>query len=114
MIDFIVDILIKPFFSEKLRVLKYYDQRYTAERLLASSSNRRMKKGLSLLFGLAVSYPYRVQEVINEITTFLRQSFPQGKPVQPQHKELLELGIRSLTAIPRLDQNGFPYDFAIH
>jgi len=114
MIDFIVEILIKPFFSEKLRVLKYYDQKYTAERLLASSSPRKMKKGLSLLFELAVSYPYRVQAVINEISTFLRQSFPQEKPIHSQHKEVLELGIRSLTAMPRVDQNRFPYDFDIH
>jgi hypothetical protein len=114
MIDFIVEILIKPFFSEKLRVLKYYDQKYTAKRLLSSSGSRKMKKGLSLLFELANSYPYRVQEIINEITSFLRQNFPQERPVDSQQKEVLELGIRSLTAISRLDQNGFPYNFDIH
>jgi hypothetical protein len=114
MFDFIVEMLIKPFFSEKLRVLKYYDQKYTAQRLLAGPRPHRQKKGLSLLFELAVSYPYRVQEVITAITAFLRQGFPQGKPINPQYKEVLELGIRSLTAIPRLDQNGFPYDFDIH
>lgn len=90
MIDFILEILLKPFFSEKLRVLKYYDQKYTAKRLLSSSSSRKMKKGLSLLFELATSYPYRVQEIINEITEFLRQKFPQGNPVNTQQKEVLE------------------------
>lgn len=114
MIDFIVDILMKPFFSEKLQVLKYCDQKSTAKRLLASPSPPRAKKGLSLLFELAVSYPYRVQEVINTITAFLRRSFPQEKPVSPQQKEVLELGIRSLAAIPRLDPNGFAYDLDIH
>jgi hypothetical protein len=62
MIDFIVEILIKPFFSEKLRGLKYYDQQYTTEPLLAKADPNAKKKGLSLLFELAVSYPYRVQE----------------------------------------------------
>lgn len=114
MIDFIVETLIRPFFNEKLRVLKYYDQKHTAKRLLSSSGSRHMIKGLSLLLELANSYPYRVQEVINEITSFLRQTFPQGQPVDSQRKGVLELGIRSLTAIPRLDQNGFPYDFDIH
>jgi hypothetical protein len=114
MIDFIVEILIKPFFSEKLRVLKYYDQKRTTKRLLASSNADRMKKGLSLLFELAVSYPYRVQEVINGITAFLRKRFPQEEPIHQQKKEVLEMGIRSLTAIPRLDHNGFPYNFDIH
>ena len=114
MIDFIVEILIKPFLSEKLRVLKYFDQKRTAKRLLRSSRSRQVKKGLSLLFELAISYPYRVQEIIKEITAFLRESFPQEKPVNSQQKEVLEFAIRSLTAIPRLDQNGFPYDFDIH
>jgi hypothetical protein len=114
MIDFIVEILIKPFLIEKLRVLKYYDQKRTAQRLLSSSRPRTVKKGLSLLFELAISYPYRVQEIIQEITAFLRKGFPQEKPVDSQQKEVLEFAIRSLTAIPRLDQNGFPYDFDIH
>jgi len=114
MIDFIVEILIKPFFSEKLRVLKYYDQKYTAERLLENTDPNKMKKGLSLLFELAVSYPYRVQEVINLITAFLRKTFPQEKAIAPQHSEVLEFGIRSLASVPRLDQNGFPYNFDIH
>jgi len=114
MIDFIVEILIKPFFSEKLRVFKYYDQKHTAQRLLASSNPDRMKKGLSLLFELAVSYPYRVQEIIDEITAFLCQNFPQEEMIDPSCKEVLELGVRSLLAIPRLDQNGFPYNFDIH
>jgi len=114
MINFIVEILIKPFFSEKLRVLKYYDQKYTAERLLANLDPNKKKKGLSLLFELAVSYPYRVQEVINLITSFLRKTFPQEKPIDPQHIEILELGIRSLASIPRVDKNGFPYNFDIH
>ncbi len=114
MIDFIVEMLIKPFFSEKLRVLKYYDQKRTAERLLAGPNPDRMKKGLSLLFELAVSYPYRVQEVINKITAFLRTNYPQERPIHPKYKEVLEFGIRSLTAVPRLDGNGFPYNFDIH
>jgi hypothetical protein len=114
MIDFIVEFLIKPFFSEKLRVLKYYDQKYTAKRLLGNSHPHKIKKGISLLFELAISYPYRVQEIINEITAFLRQRFPQEKQVHPEDKELLELGIRSLAAISRLDSNGFPYDFDLH
>lgn len=114
MIDFIVEILIKPFFSEKLRVLKYYDQKYTAERLIEHSDPNKKKKGLSLLFELAVSYPYRVQEVINLITGFLRKTFPQENAIDPQHSEVLEFGIRSLASIPRLDQNSFPYNFDIH
>ncbi len=114
MIDFIVEVLIKPFFSEKLRVLKYYDQKHTAKKLLKRSDYRHMRKGLSLLFELAVSYPYRIQEVINEITAFLRDNFPQEKQINPQHREVLEMGIRSLSAIPRLDQNGFPYNLDIH
>ena len=73
-----------------------------------------MKKGLSLLFELAVSYPYRAQEVIDTIAGLLRQAFPQEEHVAPDRKEVLELGIRSLTAIPRLDENGFPRNFDIH
>lgn len=114
MIDFIIETLIKPFFSEKLRVLKYYDQKYTAERLLEKSDQNKKKKGLSLLFELAVSYPYRVQEIINLITAFLRKNFPQEKSIDPQYVEFLEFGIRSLASIPRVDQNGFPYNLDIH
>ena len=114
MIDFIVEMLIKPFFSEKLRVIKYYDQKYTAERLLNNSDPNKKKKGLSLLFELAISYPYRVQEVINLITAFLRKNFPQENAIDPQHSEVLEFGVRSLASIPRLDQNGFPYNFDVH
>lgn len=114
MIDFIVETLIKPFFSEKLRVLKYYDQKYTAERLLEKVDPNKKKRGLSLLFELAVSYPYRVQEVINLITAFLRKNFPQEKSIDPQYVEVLDFGIRSLVSIPRLDQNGFPYDLDLH
>ena len=114
MIDFIVEILIKPFFSEKLRVIKYYDQKFTAERLLTSSDPNKTKKGLSLLFELALSYPYRVQEVINLITAFLRNNFPQDKPIDKENMEVVEFGIRSLAAIPRMDRNGFPYNFDIH
>lgn len=114
LMDLFVEFLIKPFFSEKIRVIKYYDQKYTAERLLASGDSDRMKKGLSLLFELAVSYPYRVQEVINVITAFLRESFPQGQQPDPRHSSILELGLRSLAAMPRIDQNGFPYNFDIH
>lgn len=114
MIDFILDILIKPFFSEKLRVLKYYDQKQSAKRLLLSSGSSQIEKGLSLLFELANSYPYRAQEIINEITLFLRQSFPQENPVDLRRKRVLELSIRSLAAISRLDQNGYPYNIDIH
>ncbi len=114
MIDFIVEILLKPFFSEKLRVFKYYDQKRTAERLLAGSDPGGMKKGLSLLFELGVSYPYRVQEVINKITGFLREKFSQEEPTRAELKDVLEFGIRSLTSMPRLDMNGFPYNIDIH
>ena len=114
MIDFIVEMLIKPFFSEKLRVFKYYDQKHTAQRLLTGSNPDSQKKGLSLLFELAVSYPYRVQEVTNIIAAYLRKGFPQDHPVDPHYKEVLEFGMRSLTAIPRLDGNDFPYNFDLH
>lgn len=113
-IELFIELLIKPFFSEKIRVLKYYDQKNTAARLLASDDSSRMKKGLSLLFELAVSYPLRVQEVINEITSFLRKSFPQEKQTPPQYMEILELGLRSLAAMPHFDQNGFPYNVDLH
>jgi hypothetical protein len=49
MIDFILDILIKPFFSEKLRVLKYYDQKQSANRLILSSGSSQIEKGLSVI-----------------------------------------------------------------
>lgn len=114
LMDLFVEFLIKPFFSEKIRVIKYYDQKHTASRLLASGNPDRVKKGLSLLFELAVSYPYRVQEVINEITAFLRESFPQDQQPDPRYTDILESGLRSLTAMPRIDQNGFPYNFDIH
>lgn len=112
--EFIVETLIKPFFSEKLRVIKYYDQKHTAGRLLSSPNAARRRKGLALLFELATSYPYRVQEIVDQITAFLRDKFPQGIPLDPLQKEVLEFGLRSLTAIPRLDPNGFPYNFDIH
>ncbi|MSM40670.1 MAG: hypothetical protein GJT30_13730 [Geobacter sp.] len=114
LMDLFVEFLIKPFFSEKIRVIKYYDQKQTAARLLASGNPGRMKKGLSLLFELALSYPYRVQEVINDITTFLRDTFPQDRQPIPGHTDILESGLRSLVAMPRVDQNGFPYNFDIH
>jgi len=114
MIDFLVEILIKPFFNEKLRVFKYYDQKCTAQRMLRNANPNKKRKGLSLLSELAISYPYRVQEIINEITSFLRMSFPQDMPINKELKDIVELALRSLTSIPRLDQNGFPYNFDIH
>ncbi|MBI4873695.1 MAG: pentapeptide repeat-containing protein [Acidobacteria bacterium] len=114
MVDFLINTLLKPFFAERMRVLKYFSQRATAEALLTSSSPSLLKKGLSLLFELAISYPYKRQEVVNQVTEFLRTKFPQDSPVSGPDKDVLESGLRSLAALPRLDQNGYPFNFDIH
>ena len=114
MLDFLMDVFFKPFFKEKLRVVKYISQKATAEQLLQSDTPLLLKKGLSLLFELAISYPYRRQEIINSITAFLRRKFPQDVPVPKGSWEVLELGVRSLSSAPRLDENGFPLNFDIH
>lgn len=114
MIDFLVDVFLKPFFAERMRVVKYYSQRETAEALLTSDRPTLLKKGLSLLFELTISYPYRRQEIVNRTTDFLRREFPQNLPTPPRLAEVLELGIRSLASMPRLDENGFPLNFDIH
>lgn len=113
--DLFVELLIKPFFSEKLRVIKYYDQKSTALRLLRNAKIARRKKGLALLFELTTSYPYQVQELVDEITSFIRRSFPQDAAIESdERRDLLRFALRSLAAMPRLDGNGFPHNFDLH
>lgn len=99
---------------ERIRVVKYFSQKKSAQALLNRSQATLLKKGLSLLFELAVSYPNHRQEVINLMTEFLRQRFKQDLPFPADQKDVLEAGIRALTSMPRLDENGFPLNFDVH
>jgi len=86
MLKLVTDVLLKPYFDEKLRAFKY--QQYF------SYADRRLKKGkkgctaqatraLGIMAELARNYPHRLQEVIDSICRFIRKNGRRTEHMTP-------------------------------
>lgn len=110
------ELILKPFFSEKIRVIKYDSQLQLIKsvKLVQSADPQKNIEGISLLQELAISYPYKRQELINFLQEYLRKTFPQNKEIDKKYLPVLEHAIRTITTIPRHDDNGYPLNIDIH
>ena len=108
------EFILKPFFSEKIRVIKYESQWIRAVDLLRSSDPEENIGGISLFQELALSYPYKRQVIINTLQNYLMDAYPQDKEINKNYLKVLEQAIRTITTIPRHDDNGFPLNIDIH
>jgi hypothetical protein len=102
------DILLQPYLTAQLRTLAFDKQFTYSEKLLALNKPDKARKAISILVELGFEYPYRRQEVVDRLCCYLREAFPQNRPVAEQWFPILLLGIRSVTGLPRNDVNGQP------
>jgi uncharacterized protein YjbI with pentapeptide repeats len=100
------DVLIRPYLTAKLRSAAYQIQIAYSGKLLESGEPDQSERAIAILVELGMDYSYRRQEVVDRICSFLRTSFPQNRDVMPEWLPVLNLGIRSLTSLPRYDVNG--------
>lgn len=111
---YVTELIVKPFFTEKIRVLRYDSQLRSSLSLMDSADPGRKIAGVSLLQELAISYPHKRQEMVKRLSQFLRDLFPQAKGSDPRYIPVLEHGLRVITTIPRQDDNGHPLHIDLH
>ncbi len=133
MIDFllspITDVILKPYLDEKFRALKYQQYLTYAQKLLghkktvslgkqtprkkARSTLRKdianAERGIGTLAELARSYPYNLQEIIDVLTSFIREKWHKNNAISDEWNPVLVKGLRILAAFPKKDHNGWPY-----
>ncbi len=122
--DKMIEGIISPFVAETVRVLKYELQERRSRRMLCpDASAQQVIKGVMLLTELARSYPYRRQDLVEQAQSFLRRRFPQDRALAPRATptdpppplaRAVAAGIRCLTSLPRLDENGQPLYLDFH
>lgn len=109
LLKLVSDVLLKPYFDEKLRALKYDRYFKYAVRLLAENDVDRACQGLAVLAELARTYAYRTQEVISAICDFLKRRWAKSQPFDASWNRALVAGLRILSALPKKDSNEHPY-----
>ena len=114
MLKLLSDVLLKPYLTAKIKVLTYKTQLAYAERLLAWAEVEKVEKAIAVLTELGSDYPYRRQEIVDKICSYLRHTFPQDKEVDRQWLPILRFGIRSVASLPRYDVNGQPLNIDLH
>lgn len=126
----IIESAITPFIHETARVIKYKVQDRRAQRLLHDEAGSdQVTKGVMILTELARSYPQQRQDLVDRIQAFMRRRFPQNEsqgsprkspepdaPVPAPSPLAASVGfaLRSITALPRLDENGQPLYLDFH
>lgn len=125
---------IASYVDEKLRAVKY--QRYSnyARGILSRDGNqnssadfkhiyfaardyfferdeiKQATKALGVLTELARNYPYRTQEIIDEICLFVRKKWNKRQDaVGKDWSSVLALALRILAGFPKKDQNQYPF-----
>jgi len=133
MLNLLNDVLLRPYFDEKLRALKY--QKYfayahdilhpeeaskspsglkevlaaTFPSLFEQDEVQRACKALGILAELARNYPYRVQEIIDEICSFVRIRWHKDRPYAEKWNAALVAALKILFSLPKKDLNQHPY-----
>lgn len=109
MLSLITDVLLKPYFDEKLRALKYSEYFDYAGRLLKKADPGKAGKGLAVLAELARNYPYRTQELIDAVCSYLKKRWSKQAPYDEDWNGVLGSGLRILAGFPKKDVNQHPY-----
>ena len=108
-LNLVSDVLLKPYFDEKLRALKYEKYFEYAGRLLAGDDAQKARKGLGILAELARNYPYRTQDIIDEICSFIKTRWSKERSYDEAWNGVLHSGLRILAGLPKKDHNQHPY-----
>jgi uncharacterized protein YjbI with pentapeptide repeats len=129
----IVEKSIVPYVDEKVRAVRYqrnfnyaqdilnYDQSQKGLRVwktllltglihaLERDKLSKTEKSLGIMAELARNYPYRTQEIIDEICRFIRNKWNKNTAPAEKWNKALVLSLRILSSLPKMDQNKYPY-----
>jgi hypothetical protein len=129
----IVEKSIVPYVDEKVRAVRYqrnfnyaqdilnYDQSQKGLRVwktllltglihaLERDKLSKTEKSLGIMAELARNYPYRTQEIIDEIFRFIRNKWNKNTAPAEKWNKALVLSLRILSSLPKMDQNKYPY-----
>ncbi len=125
MIDFLLgpisDVILKPYLDEKFRAVKYQkyfsdakkllgqkETSHHAKRIVKKSARDALKKdiknaerGISILAELGRSYPYNLQEIIDALSSFIREKWHKHNVISEDWDLVLIKGLRILSAFPK-------------
>ena len=129
----IVEKSIVPYVDEKVRAVRYqrnfnyaqsilnYDEAQNGLKVwkilllsglihaLERDKLSKTEKSLGIMAELARNYPYRTQEIIDEICRFIRKKWNKNATPEEKWNEALVLSLRILSSLPKMDQNKHPY-----
>src|ERR1700730_12006666 len=128
----IVEKSIIPYVDEKVRAVRYQRNFNYAQSILNYDEAKGLKiwkivflsglihalernklskteKSLGIMAELARTYPYRTQEIIDEICRFIRTKWNKNTPPEEKWNKALVLALRILSSLPKMDQNKYPY-----
>ena len=129
----IVEKSIVPYVDEKVRAVRYqrnfnyaqsilnYDEAQKGLRIwkklvltgliraLERDKLSKTEKCLGIMAELARNYPYRTQEIIDEICRFIKKKWNKNATPEEKWNKALVLSLRILSSLPKMDQNKHPY-----
>jgi uncharacterized protein YjbI with pentapeptide repeats len=121
---------IVPYVDEKVRAVRYQRNFNYAQRILKAQKGLRVwktllltglihalerdklsktEKSLGIMAELARNYPYRTQEIIDEICRFIGKKWNKNTTPAEKWNRALVSSLRILSSLPKMDQNKYPY-----
>ena len=124
---------IVPYVDEKVRAVRYQRNFNYAQRILNHDQAQKglrvwktllltglihalerdklskTEKSLGIMAELARNYPYRTQEIIDEICRFIRKKWNKNTTPAEKWNRALVSSLRILSSLPKMDQNKYPY-----